>query len=70
VLIDNADYLPMNAKQVFYQSVVRREIGKTERDMIIWLLGDFDPSGVHVYQSLAEDVIPLSMSDTADFRML
>ena len=37
---------------------------------MVWHLGDFDPSGVHVFQSLAEDVTALA--DTADihFRRL
>ncbi len=33
-----------------------REIADDGRDTLVWHVGDYDPSGVHVFQSLAEDV--------------
>ena len=42
---------------------------KDHDEVTVWHLGDFDPSGVHVYQSLAEDVCGFADIDL-DFRRL
>jgi hypothetical protein len=42
------------------------EMAETEKLNLIWHIGDYDPSGVHVFQSLAEDVAAFAEAEGSE----
>lgn len=47
-----------------------QSVKRDRRPAIVWHIGDYDPSGLHLYQSLAENVIAFADAHEVVFRRL